>query len=59
MDFKIGDVVTKKSGKPFKDKSKTAIVIAISASPNPKGGVGLVLENTTTIDSRMCAKLDL
>lgn len=39
MDFKVGDVVTKKSGKPFKDKSKTALVVGFYTSPNPKGGV--------------------
>jgi hypothetical protein len=56
MDFKIGEVVRKRSNKPFKDCSKTALVVGFSNSPNPKGGVGLVLENNTVVDSRMLVK---
>lgn len=58
MDFKIGDVVRKRSNKPFKDCSKTALVVGFYTSPNPKGGVGLVLENNTVVDSRMLVKDD-
>ena len=58
MDFKVGDVVRKRSNKPFKDCSKTALVVGFYTSPNPKGGVGLVLENNTVVDSRMLVKDD-